>query len=371
MSTTRRDAGSGGGGGAGETPRTAGGTLLGKDDPPPVEVVNPDGAAPFVFLCDHASNRVPRALDNLGLPPAELDRHIAWDIGAAAITRRLAAHFDAPAVLAGYSRLVIDCNRRLEDEQSILGSSDGTAVPGNRDLAERDAAARVEACFRPYHRACAAALDRVEARGGVPPVVMMHSFTPAMNGTRRPWHAGVLWDGEDGRMALPLLRALRARNGLHVGDNEPYSGTSHHGYTMPAHAARHGRANVQIEVRQDLVADEPGHRPLVRHPHRGAHRGPRRPRALRTAHRLKRPADRLPAATRWRASGTLGRPHRPRGRDAGLKDMRHVDAPIPPAMDRSVEQSRPRRGLALRSHALGLDPARPPGPCQLRSRPRR
>ena len=256
METAWRNAGNDGPGteGVGE----AGGGLLGPDDPAPVEVLNPEGAARFAILCDHASNRVPAALDHLGLPPAELERHIAWDIGAAAITRRLAAHFDAPAVLAGYSRLVIDCNRRLEDAQSILAASDGTPIPGNRDLAERDAAARVEACFEPYHRACADVLDRVEARGEVPPVVMMHSFTPDLNGTRRPWHAGVLWDREDGRMALPLLRALRARDGLLVGDNEPYDGASPHGYTMPAHAARHGRANVQIEVRQDLVADEPG-----------------------------------------------------------------------------------------------------------------
>ena len=262
MSRTRGEAGSGGrsaGGGAPSSPgRPPPRSLLGPDDPRPVEIVNPKGAAPVVFLCDHASNRVPRALENLGLAPAELERHIALDIGAAAITRRLALHFGGPAVLAGYSRLVVDCNRNLGDEQSILAVSDGTTIPGNRALTERDTAARVEACFRPYHRACAAVLDGVEARGKVPPVVMMHSFTPVMDGALRPWHAGVLWDGDDGRMALPLLDALRARNGLHVGDNEPYSGTSPHGYTMPTHAARHGRANVQIEVRQDLVADEPG-----------------------------------------------------------------------------------------------------------------
>ena len=227
-------------------------------DPPPFEVVNADGAAPFVFLCDHANNRTPRALDGLGLSPEELGRHIAWDIGAAALTRRLAAHFDAPAVLAGCSRLVIDCNRSLDDEQSILAVSDGTTVPGNQGLTEREAAARAEAWFRPYHRACAAVLHRAEARGGgSAPVVMVHSFTPRLNGTSRPWHAGILWH-EDGRMALPLLRALRARGDLLVGDNEPYSGASPRGYTMPTHAARHGRANALIEVRQDLVADEPG-----------------------------------------------------------------------------------------------------------------
>ena len=253
MDRARRDeAGDGRGGGAGA------GAGDPPPDPPPFELVNADGAAPFVFLCDHASNRAPRALDGLGLSREELARHIAWDIGAAALTRRLAAHFDAPAVLAGCSRLVIDCNRRLDDEQSILAVSDGTTVPGNQGLTERAAAARAEAWFRPYHRACAAVIDGVEARGGgSAPVVMMHSFTPHLNGARRPWHAGVLWH-EDGRMALPLLRALRDRGDLVVGDNEPYSGASPHGYTMPTHAARHGRANVQVEVRQDLIADEPG-----------------------------------------------------------------------------------------------------------------
>ena len=250
----------------GDGERAAGGRLLGPGDPAPFEVLNPEGTARFAILCDHASNRVPRALANLGLPPTELERHVAWDIGAAAITRRLAARFDAPAVLAGYSRLVIDCNRRLDDAQSILAASDGTAVPGNRGLTTEAAADRAEACFHPYHRACAAVLDAVEARGAPScatsapsaPVVMIHTFTPTMDGTLRPWHTGILWDGEDGRIALPLLHALRTRDGLQVGDNEPYSGASPHGYTMPTHAARHGRANVQIEVRQDLVADDAG-----------------------------------------------------------------------------------------------------------------
>ena len=258
MERERRDAKGGGREGAGEAAPGAGRPLLGADDPPPFEVVNPKGAASVVFLCDHASNRVPRGLDHLGLAPSELERHIAWDIGAAAVTRRLAARFDAPAVLAGCSRLVIDCNRRLEDAQSILPSSDGTEVPGNRELTESQAAARAAACFEPYHRACADVIDGVEARGRVPPIVMMHTFTPVMDGALRPWHAGVLWDGRDGRMALPFLHALRSHDGLVVGDNEPYSGTSPHGYTMPTHAARHGRANVQIEVRQDLLADEAG-----------------------------------------------------------------------------------------------------------------
>ncbi|MBC6440073.1 MAG: N-formylglutamate amidohydrolase [Rhodospirillales bacterium] len=231
--------------------------LLGPDDPPPYEIVNPRGTLPVVLLCDHASNAVPEALDNLGLAASELERHIAWDIGAAEITRRMAAHFDAPAVLSGYSRLVIDCNRQLDDEQSIVTVSDGTEIPANIDMSPAEGADRTEACFWPYHEAAAAVIEGVEARGVVPPVVMIHSFTPVMGCRLRPWHIGILWE-RDGRIALPLMDHLRARGDLCVGDNEPYTASSPHGYTMPVHAARHGRANVQIEIRQDLIGNEAG-----------------------------------------------------------------------------------------------------------------
>lgn len=237
--------------------RVDGDPLLGPDDPPAYEILNPRGKASFAFLCDHASNKVPLALDNLGFPQEELERHIGWDIGAAEITRRLSSHFDAPGVLAGYSRLVIDCNRQLDDEQSIVAISDGSPVPANQNISDQDAADRADACFWPYHEACAAVIEGIEARGKVPPVIMMHSFTPVMGRGERPWHIGVLWD-RDGRMALPLIQHLRDRGDLCVGDNEPYSGASPHGYTMPMHAARYGRANVQIEIRQDLIDDEAG-----------------------------------------------------------------------------------------------------------------
>ncbi len=237
--------------------RDDGDPLLGPDDPPAYEILNPRGANPVVFLCDHASNNVPLALENLGLPQEELNRHIGWDIGAGEITRPLSAHFDAPAVLAGYSRLVIDCNRQLDDAQSIVTISDGTPVPANQEISDQDAADRADACFWPYHEACAAVIEGVEARGTVPPVIMMHSFTPVMGRGERPWHVGILWD-HDGRMALPLIEHLGHRGDLCVGNNEPYSASSPHGYTMPVHATRHGRANVQIEIRQDLIGDEAG-----------------------------------------------------------------------------------------------------------------
>ena len=237
--------------------QAAGDPLLGPDDPAPYEIINPRGSASAAFLCDHASNKVPEALDGLGLPQDELDRHISWDIGAAEITRRLCTHFDAPGVLAGYSRLVIDCNRKLDDEQSIVAVSDGTTIPANQHLSAAQADERADACFWPYHEACAAVLEGVEMRGVVPAVIMMHSFTPVMGIGERPWHIGVLWD-RDGRLALPLMDHLQRRGDLCVGDNEPYTASSPQGYTMPLHAARQGRANVQIEIRQDLIDSDAG-----------------------------------------------------------------------------------------------------------------
>ena len=232
--------------------------LLTPGAPPAYEAINSEGAAPVVFLCDHASNRVPPALAGLGLPPEALERHIAWDIGAGPLTRGLAAHFDAPGIVSGYSRLVIDCNRSLEDRESIIEVSDGVEVPGNRNLTAGDASARAEAFFRPYHDACGSLIDRTEARFGVVPVIALHTFTPALDGgPDRPWHIGILWNRDD-RIAAPMLRILRGRGDLHVGDNQPYSGTSGRGYTAPFHAERHGRPSVLVEVRQDLVADDIG-----------------------------------------------------------------------------------------------------------------
>lgn len=238
-------------------PSDPAGGLLGPDDPPACETFNASGRAPVLFLCDHASNRVPAALGGLGLSPAQLDLHIGWDIGAAELTRRLAARFDAPAVLAGYSRLVIDCNRQLRDSQSIIEVSDGVRVPGNAGLSPADADARIAACFRPYHDAVAAVIARTEARGAIPALLLMHSFTPRLDGEERPWHVGVLW-ADDGRIAVPLMERLRRRGDLRVGDNEPYTGYSPHGYSFPVHVDQPGRAGAQIEVRQDLIGDEAG-----------------------------------------------------------------------------------------------------------------
>lgn len=233
--------------------------LLGPSDPPPVEICHAQGAAPVLLTCDHASNAIPCALDGLGLPPAARHLHIAWDIGAAAVTRLLAEALDAAALLTSFSRLVIDCNRDPGDPTSIPAVSDGVAVPGNRNLAESARAARRDACFAPYHTAITARLDALLAAGRPPALLSIHSFTPLMAGVTRPWHIGILWD-KDGRIPQPLLAALRADRAITVGDNQPYSAREPAGYTVRQHAVQRGLPHVAIELRQDLVADDQGAR---------------------------------------------------------------------------------------------------------------
>jgi predicted N-formylglutamate amidohydrolase len=231
--------------------------LLGAGDPLPWASWRSEGRSPALLVCDHASAQIPGALGQLGLTPAALSRHIAWDIGAAALTRSLADRLDAPAVLAGYSRLVIDCNRHPDNPSSILAVSDGERIPGNEGLNADARAARRVSCFEPYHAALAAALRSLAAREPLPVLIAVHSFTPALGGSARPWHVGVLWDRDD-RVAAPLLEWLRSQPDLVVGDNEPYSGRHPADYTVHRHAASAGLRHVCLEVRQDLISTASG-----------------------------------------------------------------------------------------------------------------
>ncbi len=231
--------------------------LLGPDDPAPFSIENPNGAASVLLVCDHASNAVPASLHGLGLTERELRLHIAHDIGAAAVTRRLAHLLDAPAVLAGYSRLVIDCNRRLGHPSSIVSLSDGIHIPGNRDVDQDEAARRADACFWPYHRKIGAGIAGFAARGIMPAIISVHSFTPVMADTVRPWELGILWD-HDARISAPLIAALSARGDVTVGNNLPYSGRQRFGYSIEVRATETGLPNVLIELRENVVSDHDG-----------------------------------------------------------------------------------------------------------------
>jgi predicted N-formylglutamate amidohydrolase len=230
--------------------------LIGADDPAPVSVHNGNGRASVLVLCDHGSNAVPKALRGLGLTERELHLHIAWDVGAAAVTKRLADALDAPAVLANYSRLVVDCNRQLDHPTSIASESDGVRIPANIAVTEAEARRRAEAIFWPYHRKIGAGLAGFAVRGVLPAIVSVHSFTATLGGRKRPWQVGVLWDHDD-RIAAPLIAALRDA-GLEVGDNHPYSGRMRFGYSIEVHATECGLPNVLVELREDMVADEDG-----------------------------------------------------------------------------------------------------------------
>lgn len=232
-------------------------TLLGAGDPPPVQVLRAGGGSPWLLIADHAGQAVPASLSGLGLPQRELDRHIGWDIGIAGVTAHLSERLDACAILQAYSRLVIDCNRPLDAPGSIVARSDGTDVPGNAALDDDMRRARVDGIFRPYHARIAAELDR-RARDARPVLlVAMHSFTPEMGGQRRPWHAGVLYQ-RDTRLAHALRDLLGEEGDLVVGDNEPYAVSDATDYAIPVHAERRGLAHVELEIRQDLIADARG-----------------------------------------------------------------------------------------------------------------
>ncbi len=231
--------------------------LLAHDEPAAVTVECGHGQSAFLLTCDHAGARVPRRLAALGLSAQDLQRHIAWDIGAAAVSRKLAQRLDAVLVLQTYSRLVIDCNRPPGSTQSILQSSDGTPIPGNQFVSPEDARAREREIFRPYHELILAELAAREARQQPAVLIAMHSFTPVFHGEQRPWHAGVLYN-RDERLAKALLRVLGRDRALVVGDNNPYSVSVDTDYTIPVHAEARGLLHVGIELRQDLVADEAG-----------------------------------------------------------------------------------------------------------------
>ncbi len=221
------------------------------------EIIGEGRGGRWLLACDHATNRVPDWIGggSLGLPEAEMARHIAWDIGAAGVTRALAEALDAPAILSRFSRLVIDPNRGEDDPTLVMRLYDGTIVPGNARIGQAEIEERLRRLYRPYH----AAYARLAARRPDTVICAIHSFTPQLRGRPpRPWEVGILHSHRDSRLALPLIARLRAE-GLTVGDNEPYSGHLP-GDAIDRHALGPGRPNVLVELRQDLIVDPAGQR---------------------------------------------------------------------------------------------------------------
>jgi predicted N-formylglutamate amidohydrolase len=234
-------------------------SLIGPGDPPPFMTYNDHGTARLVLVADHASPFFPAAMNQLGLADWVIERHVAWDIGSDELTRFLADELDAQAVLAGFSRLIVDPNRRLDDPTAFVEISDGLDIPGNIDLDESQKALRAQSFFNPYHDAITAKLDGFTRRGIVPAVISIHTCTPEFDRIVRPWHIGVMWD-KDPRIPLPLMECLGRMDGVCIGDNEPYSGRHPHDFTIDYHAEPGGLPHVGIEVRQDLVSDRDGAR---------------------------------------------------------------------------------------------------------------
>jgi predicted N-formylglutamate amidohydrolase len=230
--------------------------LLGSGDSQPVIAERAGSGAAFLFVCDHAGRQTPAKLADLGLPTATFDLHVAWDIGAAAVTRRLAASLDAPAIYQRYSRLVIDCNRDPDSPDAVPPVSDGIAIPGNVGLSSDERQDRIAEIHAPYHAAIAAELDARVARGLPTTLVFMHSFTPRMGGFQRPWHFGVIRE-PNSRFSKAALEQLRSLDGVVTGDNQPYA-MDGIDYSCPIHALARGLDYLELEIRQDLIADEAG-----------------------------------------------------------------------------------------------------------------
>jgi predicted N-formylglutamate amidohydrolase len=234
-------------------------TILAPADPPAFTVVNENGTAPFVIIADHAGRRFPQALGQLGLADADCARHIAWDIGAAALADGIGQALDAIVIRQNYSRLIIDCNRTPLTATSIVDVSELTPVPGNSGLSEAHKLARRREIFDPYHNRIALELDRRRDDARPIALISVHSFTPIYKGVARPWHVGVLYN-RDPRLAHILLELLRAESALVVGDNEPYSVSDDSDYAIPVHGEKRALLHVELEIRQDLITDESGQR---------------------------------------------------------------------------------------------------------------
>ena len=233
--------------------------LIGPGDPPPFVTYNDHGKAPVLLVADHASPLFPAGMNQLGLADWVLERHVVWDIGVDKLTQFLADELDAQAVLAGFSRLIVDPNRKPDHASAFVEISDGIAIPGNIGLDDEQKALRLQSFFNPYHDKITERLTHFEKNGIVPAVIAVHTCSPVFDRVVRPWHIGVMWD-KDPRIPVPLIKRFKQMDGICIGDNEPYSGRHPNDFTIDHHAEPAGLPHVGFEVRQDLVNDDEGAR---------------------------------------------------------------------------------------------------------------
>lgn len=219
-----------------------------------------DGDKRFLILCDHADNHVPPEMDNLGLSPEELTRHIAFDPGAFEVAEIIAERLNAPFVAAQFSRLIIDPNRGLDDPTLVVKLSDGTVIPANRHVDPyRDKAEwqrRIDDYYTPYNQAIEAAIAAALAEDTAPIILSVHSFTPIWRGVQRPMQAAVLWD-KDERLKRVMEAYMAESPDVIFGDNEPYSGRLKND-CLYRHGTLNGLPHALIELRQDLIAEAAG-----------------------------------------------------------------------------------------------------------------
>ncbi|MBT8046808.1 MAG: hypothetical protein HKN57_13845 [Xanthomonadales bacterium] len=228
-------------------------------EPPPCTTYNEHATAPVLLVADHASRHIPAELKQLGLADWVMEKHVAWDIGSDQLAQFLSDELNAPLILAGFSRLIIDPNRNPDSRSAIVEISDGIAIPGNMDLNRDQKTQRLESFFEPYHDRIAQRLASFSAQGVVPAMISVHTCSPVFDRVVRPWHIGVMWD-KDPRIPVPFMQRLLEMDGICIGDNEPYSGRHPHDFTIDHHAEAAGLPHVGIEVRQDLVTDTAGAR---------------------------------------------------------------------------------------------------------------
>ncbi len=231
--------------------------LLAQGEPDPVNVINPDGISPFFLVCEHAGNRMPAKLGDMGLGVEDRQRHIAWDIGADAVSRKLSALLDAPLITQTYSRLVCDCNRSIEVDSFMPVLSESTPIPGNIGLTKADRQSRIDEIYWPLHRRIEQAIDRRLVSGKPVFFISVHSFTPVFLGQRREMDVGLLYAREP-RLASLVGPALRRCEAISVVNNEPYALDYERDFTVPYHGERRAIPSLEFELRQDLIAEQEG-----------------------------------------------------------------------------------------------------------------